>query len=652
MRAVALVLLSLAIPCTAFAQRIEERPEGIVETHRDVDVELVHGMALVTTRIGLRNDSGTPREVRVRVPAPAGALVGLRVCSGRTCRDGAPRDSSAYEVARVGRAFSPEPIAFARMLRGSRMHELEVEAAPVVRGRDFEITVRYAAPTRVAEGLVTIDLPPQDSDDPSDPEVTIEARAADLEDPRVDGEPGRRARPIVADGGNRPMCEPDPRDARITARLPSGSARALAWSTRCGNERCVRYRVAAGAVAPRARDVVLVLDASPSSRTVSPETRRIALDALLASLAPDSRVTRVVYGQEAVLLDASPLAPADVPRDLELPALGNRTLFERAWVLARDRVRGGVDPLVAIVGDGAIATSSEAHAAVDELIASGAQLALISLARRETASILRDAIDRTLGVVVDAEALDAQSRIHAIAMPVVDPDVRIGGRSLGPLRAGQDRVVEEILEGGGPTPALVAFGRAVRPTAPPGRTWQTALASMHGPNDSRDGLVAASSDQVAAARASHVAARGAGLDPRAPRRIWYVPTLHHRCGWGVSVRGSVSREALMRVRRRLDPAVRHCFRDARRGRPEWSATVMLRLVTNYGELIDVSAPSITEPSLGACLVAAVERFQDLPFTEGAVAASFRFVAEPHSPTTRADPLAPQVQAVLEAIHVE
>jgi hypothetical protein len=650
MRSVVLVLLSLALPSLALAQRIDERPEGIVETHRDVDVELVHGMALVTTRIGLRSESGTPREVRVRVPAPAGALVGLRVCSGRTCRDGAPRDSSAYEVGRVGRAFSPEPVAIARMVRGWRMDELEVEAAPVVRGRDFEITVRYATSTGVVEGVVTLLLPPQDSDDPSDPQVTIEAHAADLEDPRVDGEAGRRARPIVTDGTRRPMCGPDPRDARITARLPSGAARALAWSTRCGNERCVRYRVAAGTVPPRARDVVVLLDASPSSRGVSEETRRAALDALLASLAPDARVTRIAYAREAVLLDETPRAPADVPRDLALPALGNRTLFERAWALARDRVRGGVDPLIAIVGDGAIATTSEAHVAIDELIASGAQLALIQLARREGAQIIRDAIERTLGVLVDAEALDAQASIHAIAMPVVDPDVRIGGRSLGPLRAGQDRVVEETLEEGGPTPALIAFGRTIRPTSPPGREWQTALARRRG--HPHDVLVAVSSEQVAAARTNRVASRGAGLDPRFPRRIARVPRIHAGCGWGTLVRGSVSREALMRVRRRLDPALRQCFRDARQGRPEWSATVMLRLVTSYGELIQVGVPSTTDPSLGACLVDAIERFEDIPFSDGVVAANFRFVAEPHPPSTQAAPLAPEVQAVLEAIHVE
>lgn len=142
MRAVALVLLSLALPCTAFAQRILDRPEGIVETHRDVEVELVHGMALVTTRIGVRNDTDTPREVKVRVPAPAGALAGLRVCSGRACRDGAPSNAGAYEVARVGRAFSPEPVALARVYGRWRMDVVDVEVAPVVRGRDFEITVQ------------------------------------------------------------------------------------------------------------------------------------------------------------------------------------------------------------------------------------------------------------------------------------------------------------------------------------------------------------------------------------------------------------------------------------------------------------------------------------------------------------------------------
>ncbi|MBX3274941.1 MAG: hypothetical protein KF729_32050, partial [Sandaracinaceae bacterium] len=166
------------------------------------------------------------------------------------------------------------------------------------------------------------------------------------------------------------------------------------------------------------------------------------------------------------------------------------------------------------------------------------------------------------------------------------------------------------------------------------------------PERARAGLVAASPDQITAARKGRDAARGAGLPWRAARRV--PPRI--RCGWGcgVDVRGSASREALGRVRARLRPAVRACFRDARAGRASWSARATLTLQIEQGELVAAAVTQTTDARLAACLSHVADDFDDIPPSSGRVEVHLPFVARGVAPTEPA-PIGPGLEHALRAI---
>lgn len=610
----------------------------IVETARTVDVVLRHGMALVTTRVVLENDSDRPAETAFFIEtAPDAGLVGLRVCSANECRDGQPAAvTGIYEAARHGRNFSPRPVAMASITRGRfrRTRGISISAAPVVRGRTFEIEVRYIASTDEELGTVQLTLPAQ-VDEPAGPPAQITLTAPGLEEPTIDGASGPRvleeATPCV-----------------VRARLPEGTARATAWSLRCGSSRCVRYRVAAGAVPPSARDVFLLLDVSGSAMEPEPELRESALRTLLAALSPSSRVVRVAYAREAQILDPTPLAPAEVPVPTELPWLGNRTLFESAWAAVRERVLAAHDPLLVIVGDGGIAGTVEANAALSELFDSGAQLSLVSLASRDESPPLLATVTRTLGQQINVTARDATEALRLLTAPVVDANIRIGAESLGPLRAGQARVVERV-EYGGAVPPLTAFGRRIE-AMPPRGTWATGVARRLDPDDVRAVLVAASPDQIEAAQKDRTAIFGAGLPLRMATRTARPIVCSWGCGCGIT--GSASREVLTRMRARMRPRIRQCFARARRGRPEWSARATLSVVFRYGELARAAVTQTTDPSLSACLVETADQLADIPFTHGGVLVNFPFYSESVPAQERsALPLAPHVDETLASIGI-
>lgn len=627
MRALLAVVLVL-VPASATAQELVDPPRGLSIASREIAVELRHGLALVTARVELeRAGPGGPLEVGLRVPVPLGAgLAALEACSGSVCRAGVATDvANVYEAARTGRIASLDPVAIASM-RGFRDRDRHVlvEAGPVVPERRFAITVRYAARAPTERGVARFELPA------SGP-ARVSLRAPGLEDATIDGEPG----PREVDGA-----------AVIRARLPAGAARASAWSVRCGEERCVRFRVAAGPVAPRARDVFVLLDASPSARAAEPVARRAALDAFLSALAPDARVTRVAFARRAVLLDEAPRAPAAIPRDEALPALGNTTAFAAAWDRIAERVRSAHDPLVVLFGDGALRADAATRAALRDAIDARVELSLVTLVDdRPVDAALAAAIEGSLGasatVLTEADRPEAER----IAAPIVEAALRLDRERLAPLRAGEERVIERREEGG-PVPILAAFGRRLRP-ATPRQLWADSLATRLHREDPRATLVAASPDQIEAARKDRDPLRGAGFARRAIHRVPRIIV----CGFGCGVRvwGGVSREAFGRVRARLRPRVRACFLDARRGRPEWSGRVTLRLVVRDGELVSADVPSTTDPALASCVARVADDFEDFPDAPHTVVAHLPFVSEALAPLPPAPtPLDPRVARALDA----
>ncbi|MBX3276150.1 MAG: VWA domain-containing protein, partial [Sandaracinaceae bacterium] len=433
---VALVVLASA--SSARAQWLVEPPEGLSIDGREVDVELRDGLALVTTRVRLaRAREGAPLEAQLEVPTPAGAgLARLEVCSGTACRRGVPSVEGAYEAARRGRRPSRAPVGHATLSGWRERWRLAVTAAPVRHDRPFVITAAYVASSLTRDGVVRLTLP---APGPGAP-VRVRVRAPGLLDARVDG-----AASAHEPSGDAPV--------EIVARVPDAVSSLSAVSLRCGNDRCVRYRAVAGPVAPRARDVFLLLDASPSTRGVAPELRAEAVDALLGALAPESRVVRVAFARRARLLDEAPRAPADVPRDAVLPALGNTTALDAALAVLGDRLAIARDPLVVVVGDGRFAASAAARAALSSLVAAGAEISVLWLV---PGSPFDDAVTAsvtaTLGVVAPAY-LGAEAA-RRVAVPAVAAELRVGQLRLGPLRAGEERVLDERFEGGGAAPWL------------------------------------------------------------------------------------------------------------------------------------------------------------------------------------------------------
>lgn len=219
---------------------------------------------------------------------------------------------------------------------------------------------------------------------------------------------------------------------------------------------------------------------------------------------------------------------------------------------------------------------------------------------------LAAAVRSSLGVTV--EAADGPSAIALLTAPIVDPDVRVGRRSLGPLRAGEERLLEEVWSGGA-TPPLHAFGRT-RPAARARPRWAAGLATRLQPLDRRAHLVA-----VGRATREGGIGRGAGIE----RSFGRITT----CGCGAYVRGGVSREAFARRRALARPAVRACFASARAGDPSWSARATVHVVIRQSELVSVRVSS-TDRRLEPCLASIFEGWSDIPYDRSAVAAVFAY----------------------------
>lgn len=608
MRYVLALALWLLPPTAAAAQHLVRAPEGVRETARDISVELRDGLAVVTTRAVIESDIASPLEATVRVPIPRGAgLTALRACLRGRCLRGRPDLVGAYEAGRTGRRLTLTPLAIAASARDA----ITVRVAPLVAGAPFTVEVTYVALAVTRGGVVRFTLPGQRSR-PGDPPVRVEATAPGLRQITVRGATGRVE---VA------------REAVIAARLPEGALETSALSFRCGEERCLRYRVAAGPVAGTPRDVFVLHDASPSARAAA-EERRVALERL-APLLEDARVTHVAFADDARAFD--PRGP--------LPFVGIHSALDVAWAQVRGDVAAARSPLVVLLGDGTLDRS--ATPTLEAIARSGAELSLVRVLRWPVDPRLADVTARTLGAVVAADA-DPDAYASALA-PTVLTDVRVGGRSLGPLRAGEERVFETHADG--PAPTLHVASRHLRPGRPLARL-EGGLAVSRRPGDPRRTLTAAPAAAFRAAREGVRPKRGAGLSPRLPRRASRVIVC--RSGCGCELRGSVSRASLSRVRRRLEPRVRACFARARAGRPRWSGAATLALRVRYGELDDVRVEGATDPALAECLRGVPDHLADLPATDQRLEVRFPYRSEARPPPPPV-PLAPSVDRLLDAI---
>lgn len=645
---------------------------GVHETRHETEVTLDHGLAAVRTELRFASRARYAAEVRYRLPVPPGAaLAALEVCNRHGCRQGAGDASetplSAYDDAVRARGPGVLPIAHAAPVEDDSGHALWIRAAPVpaatpqVRGAPDEgwlsVRITWVVDAPVRGGRVRLRLPARGQDGRVAP-ARIRVRSAQLYGATVDG----------IDAVERPVERAAWEPYELVARVPEGPVRGEAWTFPCGSERCARVRVVAPPSPVRPRDVVLLLDASPSTATSARGRIGPAVAALLGALPSASRLRIAAFAARAEAIAEAPVSPTDVSlvevaRALERP-LGSATRIEAASALVEPWARAMDHPLVLVIGDGGITRTAFTEDALRALRRAGAELAVLNVADRPTTEPMRRALDAADGRFVDAgveaeraaagHGMDALvERMGALLAPAVAARVRarLGTRTveLGPLRGGEERVVTSVVGRGAvslsapaavraePAPAPLALALADRVAGDRGtaRLRLAALAEASAPATCSMSEPPRSPSAVVPARVRLALADTRRCDvsplptvtPPAERVTPEAPaTLHPDTG-----RSTLPEASLLRLlRQRIVPAARGCFRDDRRGRPSYQRRAVFSFRVADREVTESSVEGQLAEELRRCLSDAMDTL-DIPPFEGSVQVRYPIYTAPRLP---------------------
>ncbi|MCB9597202.1 MAG: hypothetical protein H6719_31045 [Sandaracinaceae bacterium] len=648
---------------------------GVHETRHDVEVTLDHGLAQVRTEMRFASRARHAAEVRYRLAVPPGAsLASLEVCNRHGCRQGFVDASETplgpYDDAVRARGGGVLPIAHAAIVEDDGGPAVWVRAAPVppappqVRGAADEawlsIRVTYVAEAPARGGRVRVTLPARGNDNrvaPARIHVSSErltgATAAGMD--------------AVERSVERAAWEP----AEVVARVPAGPVRAEAWSVPCGEGRCARLRVVAPPGEAQAREIVLLLDTSPSTATSARGRVAPTVAALLAALPSSSRLRVAAFAARAQAIVEAPTAPTDISiveinRALETE-LGSATRLEAAAELVEPWVRAMHRPLVLVIGDGGLTTTTSHVEALRALRRAGAEVAALDVADRPTTAALQRALEAVDGRWVDAgpeaeraaagHGMDALTeRMAGLLAAVSVPHVRarLGRQSLdlGALRAGEERVWEGPIARGPVSLLAASSSRAV--DAPAGLTvaLRDRLERAGGLRDQPLRLAALAPESTAAATcslaqpppsASAVASARDRLALAETRRCDQSPlprpseataptetsapaTLHPDTG-----RSTLPGPSLLRMlRQRIVPAARGCFRDDRRGRPTYQRRAVFVFRVADREVVESSVEGSLAAPLARCLSEAMDTL-DIPPFDGAVNVRYPIYTAPRLP---------------------
>jgi hypothetical protein len=591
-RVVAFMLVLMASNVEAQDLRIDRR----------VAVTLAQGIARVHETLTITGPRGQEAAIDEALPSGAG-LASLRVCRAGACRVG--RDVDIFDHTFDG----PAPAATVTQRDG----RLAIRAYPLDPHAPLRVEVRYVATASLSEGRIGVVLPAY-----TQGTTRVELRAPGLTDLRTEGEPAR--------------------GVRLSARMRDRSTSIAVLAARCGHDRCLRYRAAAGPARRRARDVYLFIDASPSvDEVIDPSRRADAIRVLLDALAPGSTVTRVAFAWRAMRLDARARSPHEIDASDTIPTdLGPATRIANAWALVERDIASARDPLVVVLGDGTHGRWPAEQRALDAMAAANVEVTAIDLVGRRLDAPLARAIAATRGIEIAADrAPDAAS---LAAEPIIGPEIRIGDRVLGELRANQELVYETRSAAAAPLFAG-ATRVGVRTLAGP---WAAGMrvraSSIDARRDRGTSLTAISRSELRRALAAR------------PR--YRVP--HIRVGQ-VQVMGAVSRESFARVRAQLRPRVRECFRRARRGHLTRAMRVELNVVISQGEIVFAQGAA-DDTILASCVgetpailgrIPSADRPRDYP---DVVSVHFVFASEPEvEPPPPAIPIAADIAAMIDEI---
>lgn len=620
---------------------------GVRESEHATLIELREGLVIGREEMVLVSSARVPAEARYRIAVPrGGVLVSLEVCAEAGCRTGIPEAHegalSAYDdAARARGAPSGLPIAHAHGVHDDRGEALVVRAAPVIEGaRPLIVRVGWAAPGPVRGGRLRVILPARGSDARAAP-ARITVRAIDLVAPAIDGVPAEHEE-----------TRPPASSIAITAALPiTARARALAAIVPCAAGDCVRVRAVAGRAELQAGDVVIAIDASPS--TVAGARGRIApaVRTLLSMMPARSRVRVIAFAARAEPIVGEWTAPTQIEAARIEAAvdreLGSATRFEAIWsAVAREGIRSGTR--IVIVGDGGLTTSEQGRVALERARAAGVIVASINVADRRATRAMSEALE-VLDAGLEAEEAAAGrgsdpliARLSALLAPTEVREVvlRIGPEriALGPLRAGEELVRERAIASRVPISIALdgAIDRAQRASSELGPAL-TALADR-----GRTALVALEAADIARVGAGSCSARGpyATASAVVPREIGLALAHSRRCEEPAEVRigpasterasGLPPRAILRALRGRVIPPARACFRADRRGRSDYQERAEIRIELADREIASSEVRGEITPALRECLLQALEALE-VPGFEGTVLVRWPLYTAPTMP---------------------
>ncbi len=640
---------------------------GVEEREHLVDATLEPGLASVVETIRLGNHSRHPVEAHYRLAVPERATIAsLEVCRGDVCRRGIPdatfASMRAYDDAIRSRGGDgAPPVGLAALVDDARGHAIALRVAPIPLDGELVVRVGWMAAPRYHGGVARLELPAR-GQDPRAATQRIRVRSDALLGAAVDG--------TLADE----RIEVSPMfSASLSGRARVGapaSAEVLRFA--CGaRRRCARVVVSAGPRDARPLDLVLAIDASPS--TEGPARGRIApvLAALLASAPSGSRVRALAFGAEAATVLDEARDVADVPlvplaRAVERE-LGSATRFEALWAsAARFTPVAGRRRVIVVVGDGGLTESDEGRAAFAEAARARVEVSAVVLGDRAPARDLADGVAETGGVIVDAGA-DAEEaargrgvdrleeRVAEVLAPLASSGVTldVGGRrvALGALRAGERVSFEgalprrdaRVLASG------ASGGTRVRAASPDETIALGARAE--GAHVALAALDAA--DVALAARGAGARACDAPAPPRAPSGVssdaypialagpaWCAAPPSPPPAATVSTRGHgiPAETVLAMLRQRVRPVARGCFRRDRAGRGDYATRAEFVVHLADREVVRADVRGQITDELRGCLLHAVESL-DVPRYDGRVIVRYPLVTEriPPPPVIELDP---------------
>ena len=653
---------------------------GVRATEHRTEIRLGHGLMLVEEALAFTSSARHRAEVLYRLAVPAGAhVVGLEVCNDVGCRTGLTETRAsgegAYDDALVVRAEAPTGLPVAHVARDEGTSDasvLVVRAAPVLSGRNLRVTVRWVAVTPTHGGALRVTLPSLGAD-ARVPLRSIALRGDDVVEPTLDGsviEPGEAI--------ELPLSQP----IRLGALLPRSSStdHIDALVVPCGESRCVRARVTGPPPRPRARTVILAIDASPSTTIGARGRITDAVRVLLGMLGESSLVVPYAFAARAQALSAGPVAPASLDlgaiRDATSNDLGASTRFEALVAQLREDGQLTRGAALVVIGDGGITSSPGSFQTWADLSDLNVAVSSVNVADRSTTLALATAIEGTGGVVIDAgdEAASASNgrgdellteRLSALFSSeprTVTLQQGAASENVGVLRDGEDVVLERVLEARlarGAT--IVAGGRAgssarlreadadFAAALEAHLTHRTRMVAVD-PSDLRPESGACADDGTRRSRRTEVASAllGAG-------RARVALSARRSCTLPATVaperaRGLPSRPLLTQLRRRVIPVARGCFRDDRRGRADYSTRADIRVTLADREIVSTEVDGPITPELASCLASAFDGL-DIPAFDGTVVVHWPLytAAEPPPPTLE---LAPDISRAVDRIGIE